>query len=415
LVKCNLFREFWGENLLKDVLIDLIKHYGSIALFFSLILEYLGIPLPGETMMSFLGFLSWKSSGFAVYLSLISAIAGTLIGSNFAWLIGNRFGENIVLKYGKYVRITKEKLDSTGKSFNKHTVGFLIFGRYIPGVRLVIPYLSGISKLKFKTFFIYNLIGSIIWCTSFIGLGFLLGDKWVIAEKLIKAYSLILILLAVFVFIVFKFFNKHKKTIFAIAFPMLIFIKLIEDLIKNELSVLDNTIYKYLRTLISHKMTDFMKFMTFLGSGQVLIFISVVCILVFWRNKKQSFYTKMISVNLLAASIINEVFKIAFHRERPDILRLVQVSGFSFPSGHSMISISFYGFIAYILYKNIKNPYKYLVVVLFSILIFFIGISRIYLGVHYASDVLSGFSAGLAWLAIFITLINRVFLLKTSE
>lgn len=366
-------------------------------------------------MMSFLGFLSWKSSVFAIYSSLVSAVAGTFIGSSFAWLLGYRYGEGLLLKYGRYVHITKEKLDSASKSFYKHKLALLLFGRYVPGIRHIVPYLSGISKLKFSVFFVYNLMGSIIWCTSFIGMGFLLGEKWTIVERLIKAYSLIFILLIVFVFVVVKFFNKHKKTIFAIAFPMLLFIKLIEDLVQNELSVFDNIIYKYLRRLISEDMTDFMKFITSLGSGLILIIISLVSLCVCWRNIKYSFYSKMIAVNLAAVSILNETFKVVFHRERPDILRLVEAGGFSFPSGHSMISMSFYGFIAYLFYVNMKSRWKYLTASLFSILILLIGLSRIYLGVHYTSDVLAGFSAGLAWLAVFITLINGIHISRNRQ
>ena len=116
----------------------------------------------------------------------------------------------------------------------------------------------------------------------------------------------------------------------------------------------------------------------------------------------------MIALNLAIVSVLNEAFKVIFHRERPDILRLVEAGGFSFPSGHSMISMSFYGFIAYLFYANMKSRWKYLIISMFSVIILLIGISRIYLGVHYASDVLAGFSAGLTWLAIFVMLINKI-------
>ncbi|MDP4183166.1 MAG: bifunctional DedA family/phosphatase PAP2 family protein [Bacillota bacterium] len=395
--------------MIKDILINLVKHYGGIVLFFSLILEYLGLPLPGETMMSFIGFLDWKNQGSAIYLSLIFAISGNFIGSSFAWLIGYKYGEGILLKYGRFVHITKEKLDSTSKSFYKHKLALLLFGRYVPGIRHIVPYLGGVSKMKFNVFSIYNLAGSIIWCTSFIGMGFLMGEKWTTMEMLIKAYSLIFILLIVFVFIVFKFFNKNKKTIFAIAFPTLLFIKLIEDLIRNELSVFDNTIYGYLRKLLSEDMTDFMKLITAIGSGLTLILIALICLYLSRRNKRYSFFSKMTVLNLALVSVLNEAFKVIFHRQRPDILRLVEAGGFSFPSGHSMISMSFYGFIAYLFYANMKSRWKYLVIGMFSVMIVFIGISRIYLGVHYASDVLAGFSAGLAWLAVFVMLVNKIY------
>ncbi len=235
-----------------------------------------------------------------------------------------------------------------------------------------------------------------------------MGEKWATVERLVKAYSLIAILLIVFVFIVIKYFNKYKKAIFAIAFPALLFIKLIEDLIRNELSVFDNTVYGYLQRFISEDMTDLMKVITSFGSWLTLVLISLICICAFWRNRRYSFFSKMAGLNLAIASVLNEVFKVIFHRERPNIFRLAEAGGFSFPSGHSMVSISFYGFLAYLFYVNMRSRWKYLIISLFLVLIFLIGISRIYLGVHYASDVLAGFSAGLVWLAIFIMLSNRI-------
>lgn len=209
----------------------------------------------------------------------------------------------------------------------------------------------------------------------------------------------------------FKFFNRHKKAWFAvaIALPALLFIKLAEDLLRDELSVFDNAVYAYLRQLISEDTTNLMKMITSLGSGSTLLLISLIFIYAFWGNGKYSFYSKMAVLNLAITSVLSEAFKVLFHRERPDILKLVEAVGFSFPSGHSMMSTSFYGYMAYLFYVNMKSKWKYLIIGLFSVTILLIGISRIYLGVHYASDVLAGFSAGLAWLAIFVLLSRKIY------
>lgn len=118
----------------------------------------------------------------------------------------------------------------------------------------------------------------------------------------------------------------------------------------------------------------------------------------------------IIAVNLVASSVFTEVFKLVFHRPRPEIHELIEIGGFSFSSGHSMIGISFYGLLLYLFYRNTENKYKkILIAAFFSLLILSIGISRVYLGVHYASDVIAGFSAGLAWLAIFLTFLIKYF------
>jgi len=384
----------------------LIHHYGGIGVFFGLLLEFIGLPLPGEALTSFLGYVSFRVGGYSVYINILYATLGSLSGSVFAYFIGKKYGENFLLKYGKFFHITHKNLDSTKELFDKNKVMLMLFGRYIPVVRVLVSYLSGISRLGFGTFFLYTSVGTLIWCSTFIGLGFVLGERWSIVESVIRTYFLVFLIIAGFLYIVFKFFNGHKKAIFAIALPMFLFVKLSEDLIKKELEVFDSTIYDYIAKIITHNMTDFMMFMSFLGSGYALIFISIASIILFWKNEKYAFYSKMIGANLVASSIANEIFKMAFHRGRPNVLRLIEISGFSFPSGHSMIGLSFYGFISYLCFKNIKSKWRYTLVVFFGVLILTIGISRIYLGVHYASDVVAGFSAGLAWLAAFITIVK---------
>lgn len=394
---------------MKDFIFSLLQQYGDPILFLGLAVEYLGLPfMPGEAMMSFMGMLGIKGSWSTTLYSIFFASAGTFAGSMIAWFIGYKYGEGVLLKLGKPVHLTKEKLDRARVSFDKRRVVLIIFSRFVPGVRHVIPYLSGITKIEAGKYAVLNLAGAVLWCVSYIGLGSLLGEKWQTIVNLAKTYSLVLLLLLVFIFVTVKFFNNHQKIIFAISFPLLLFIKISEDIVKQELSVFDNSIYKFVASFITEDMTDFMKFLTFLGSGFVLILITVIVIIAVRKNKKYSFYGWMIGINLLASSILNGVFKIIFHRERPDILRLINITGFSFPSGHSMIGLCFYGLIAYILWVNMKSRWRYPLVFLSVALIISIGISRIYLGVHYASDVLGGFSAGLAWLAVFITMCNRV-------
>lgn len=217
---------------MKNFLIQLAEHYGSAGVAFSLVLEFLGLPVPGQTMMTFLGYLTWKGINKSFLSAVIWTVIGTNIGSILAYFIGLRFGEDVLLRFGKYIFITKEKLDKPKNLMIKNKILLLLFNRYIPGVRHVVPYLSGISKMNFKSFVVYNLIGSIIWCVSFIGLGAILGDNWQSVEPLIRDYSIILILIAIFIFIVLKYFNRHKITIFIISFPILLFIKFSEEMMK---------------------------------------------------------------------------------------------------------------------------------------------------------------------------------------
>jgi undecaprenyl-diphosphatase len=96
-----------------------------------------------------------------------------------------------------------------------------------------------------------------------------------------------------------------------------------------------------------------------------------------------------------------------FQRERPAEFRLVNATGYSFPSGHSMVSTAFYGFIIYLIWKLEKDPTRrWIGIIGLSLLILGIGISRIYLGVHYTSDVVAGFLISIAYLVVYIRIVG---------
>ena len=116
-------------------------------------------------------------------------------------------------------------------------------------------------------------------------------------------------------------------------------------------------------------------------------------------------------MNLVIITGLNQILKHILQRPRPTEFRIIEETGYSFPSGHSMVSMAFYGYLVYLIYKYVKNKYiKWISITLLSILICSIGVSRIYLGVHYTSDVLSGFLISISYLVIYISLINKFLL-----
>ena len=126
------------------------------------------------------------------------------------------------------------------------------------------------------------------------------------------------------------------------------------------------------------------------------------------KNKKIGL---LIGTNLVIVTILNQVLKFILQRPRPTEYRIINEIGYSFPSGHSMVSMAFYGFLIYLIYKNVKNKYlKLSLISILSLLIVMIGISRIYLGVHYTSDVCAGFLISISYLVLYINLANRFIL-----
>lgn len=193
-----------------------------------------------------------------------------------------------------------------------------------------------------------------------------------------------------------------KKVIFTLS--ILIFIFIMTLLLTNNVSNFDNYVYNLIIKLKCEPVTIFFKFITFLCSTWFIL-ISTILIMIFSKNKKNAF---LIALNVLLCYILNQTFKFIFVRERPIDINLVIENGYSFPSGHSMISLAYYGFFLYIIdHKKMKNRYKLLYSSLLTILVLLIGISRIYLGVHFASDVLAGYALSMAYLIVYIKLFYR--------
>lgn len=197
-----------------------------------------------------------------------------------------------------------------------------------------------------------------------------------------------------------------KNFIWMILFICLVgFCFLAEEVYNKEIMKVDIIGYKIISTLLmSDFSTTVSKIITNFGGAMCLILLSVILLLVI-KNKKIGL---VITGNLLIATILNLLLKNILQRPRPTEYRIIDESGYSFPSGHSTVSMAFYGFIIYLIYRYVKNKYiKCISIILLSILIFSIGISRIYLGVHYTSDVLAGFLISISYLIIYIKVINK--------
>ena len=198
-----------------------------------------------------------------------------------------------------------------------------------------------------------------------------------------------------------KYLKKKRIYIFLIC--LISFITLTILVLKYDILGIDKTCYDFIKNnLIIESITPFIRLFTNLGGALVLIVLSLI-ISIFIKDKKLAI---AIIINLIMAFLFNELLKYLIQRSRPDMSNwLTDVSGFSFPSGHSMVSMSYYGFLIYLIYLSELRK-KWLLISLLSIIILLVGFSRMYLGVHYISDVLGGFLISLVYLCISITIYN---------
>ena len=186
---------------------------------------------------------------------------------------------------------------------------------------------------------------------------------------------------------------NRKKTISLISFGLFLIVLIF--VLKYDNLVIDNYIinlFKYKNNLL----TNFMKVITLFGSAYVIVPCCIILLFAL-KNKKNKI---LMTSNLVIITLLNQLLKRVFRRLRP-INGIISESGYSFPSGHSMVSMAFYGFLIYLLYKS-NFKYKNIFIGLLIVLILLIGISRIYLGVHYPTDVFGGFLLSISYLLLFI-------------
>lgn len=209
-----------------------------------------------------------------------------------------------------------------------------------------------------------------------------------------------------------EFIIKNLKWI--ILFICLIgFLALAEDVFHQEIMNGDIVGYDIVSKLFKFNVsTPIAKFITNFGGA---IFVISLTTILFFVIKDKKIGISIIA-NLGIVTILNQIIKFIMQRPRPTEFRIIEETGYSFPSGHSMVSLAFYGYLVYLIYKYINNKHlKRTLIIILSILICVIGVSRIYLGVHYTSDVLGGFLISLAYLIIYIELVNKFGLEKNKD
>lgn len=188
-----------------------------------------------------------------------------------------------------------------------------------------------------------------------------------------------------------------------------VFIELTDKMAADGFKSFDDTVFDFFISRRTPFLTDYFTFVTEVGDVRgYLIVIGLATIISVFYFKKWKYIAQIVFV-MAISSLSNLVLKRFINRARPDLEHMVTVETLSYPSGHAMAAMAFYGFIAYLFYKfKIRKAIKYSVIFLLGVLIVSIGISRIYLGVHFPSDIVGGFTAGAIWVIFCIVLFNLI-------
>lgn len=412
----------------------LFSNYGYWVLLGALTLELLAFPLPGETLMSYCGYLVYKGK-LNYGISLLVAFLGISIGVTISYFIGKTLGIGFFKKYGKYVHLGPEKLEKVSKWFDSYGNKLLVVTFFIPGVRHITGYTAGITNVSIKKFIIHSYLGAFIWSFTFISLGKVLGGKWDKLHGYAGQFAVIIcIILALIVatIIILKYYKTRIKdytykfiskiittynslgkikfafilTQFILLVMVVVILIVIDKIMDNEFIKFNITTSYVIRSIFNFNTPKFMNVFLIIENKVVVLCLTlclVLFIIVKSKNKKSDIIG--IIVNVLGGEVVFILLK--------TILLMVGIGKNSisnnFPCDVAFISIMFYGFIAFIIMEYQKKYWIKTLVMIISIAVCIsAGTAAILLREATASSVLAGYVFGLTWVMINIS-INQIF------
>ncbi len=157
---------------------DFFLTHGYWALALTLLLENAGVPLPGETMLLFAGFLAFEHEGLNLGIIIVVGTLACTLGDNLGYWIGNRGGRRLLLRYQKVFRVPDERIARGEKLFERFGPATVFFARFVFGMRILAGPLAGVLCMQWRRFVLFNFLGAVIWVTVISCAGYLFGQHW---------------------------------------------------------------------------------------------------------------------------------------------------------------------------------------------------------------------------------------------
>lgn len=391
-------------------LILLFARYGYLLVIGAVLLENAGIPAPGHTVMLAAGALAQQG-----YLNLTAIIAAgavaAVIGDNVGFIVGRHGGRALLLKHGPKILISAATLEKADRFYARHGAKAVFLARFVTGLQTVGALLAGSSRMRWQTFFVWNLLGALTWALVYATLGYLFGSSWELLERWVGRAGLAVVALAVIALAAWLL-HRHRplSTLldrvlpsemdrrraalwFFVVCSVGLFAKITEDVVSHESTWFDRTVSLGVHRFDTPVLDHVMKLFTTIGSFPIVVCVVAVVAAFCVRMRDRAAAGRLIGVVALTEAL-NALLKHLFARVRPNLFEeIATLHSYSFPSGHAMSAAAIYGMVAVVLARLMPRLQGGLYMTTF-ILAFMIGLSRIYLGVHWVTDVLAGYAIG---------------------
>src|SRR5205809_3476862 len=195
--------------------LQLIEHYmlvyGYWAVFFGVMLENAGIPVPGETILLIAGYFA-STGEFHLGLVMLIAASGAVVGDNIGFAIGHHYGRGVLLRFGRFILLTPKRVERMEKYFERHGNKTILVARFITGLRVFAALFAGASKMPWRVFVVYNIAGAILWSVVITMLGYLFGQSLPLLVKWVGRSGTILLIAVLVIGVVAWRIRKHRRS-----------------------------------------------------------------------------------------------------------------------------------------------------------------------------------------------------------
>jgi membrane protein DedA with SNARE-associated domain len=385
---------------------DLVANggYGLLlaAVFFEA-LPLIGSLIPGHVILLSAGFFAKLGILDLASVLAISASAA-ILGDMVSFFLGKRWGNELLYKFGRRLYLKPEYIERTKSLIHQHTRKAIVFGKFSPITRPFMAFIIGSNHVHHKTFLLYNIIGGVLWTFASVIIGYLFGASYPFISQYIGQFIFTAIIVSILMIWGYRVVNRQfhvfkRYELFMLGLNLLslwVLLKTIQDSLSRTSFLANFDIYVsvFMHEHVTPAIIKIAAFLGYWGDTEAFFALGLVIGFAFLlKNKWRRAGVLLLSVSSTAMAV--QWAKAFFMRARPEnAIELAQ--GASFPSGHASLSAAFFIACLYVFVPRINSwILRELFIVVCVVTIIVVGLSRVILNVHWASDVIAGWSLGI--------------------